>query len=1122
MKMNAKLLISLTCVSLGLTACSDDYFDQEAYDAKLKQAFPVDNVDPTHTWATMGTAQINATVNGDYGETYRVAVYKENPLTTSPVTLLTAASVTSGSQASLTLSFPLASPFVYVACYDKYNHYLVKAVEVSDGATVDVNFFGEDTSAAARAVQKFSFPNWKDYHTRSNLTRTDPVTVDFTGGSWQVSGGGAAIIPLSDAAKSLVQANNYIGAIVEQWNPYDWCTHSIYFKDGWNGSGLSGTEKTIPEGKHLYEIKLTSSDVEKILNSSGISIAGSFYTASRVYISTVSHKDDDASINFLDGSTSDSGSSDGSGGSGGSSSSWTFDGQTTYMDATTYTKAKETKISVSNWVNPSWFTGNKISVDMSTIDTSGDFKSMSQNVIANNEVQQLADNANVTKKWWRIGSATTINGINQKICDNQSVLNTGVVYVKGKLYMSANDAAQRVTWIVGDGGEIIINQETTIAEWGRIVVMPGGTLTVGNNSKITFSGKEGSVGFYNAGTASFPNTLALNGISESGGSVIYNVGTLTLHDVTSLRTLYNYGTLTLNSDISIINDNELFTYPVYNEGSITFTDKTINTRKNCVNYGTLTGKSLISSEGSFLFNRGTINVSDDIFYHTVYNLGHLEADQNTDYNERVLVNGCYLHYRQGYEYDDTKVLKKFISLRNSRTVIDGPFYLIDKGVSYMEANSLLECQGFGSPTNCTITGPTGNGEFAIVKIKGEDSRIKVQNYHDMQFAGTLYFDWDNILDASYHIDFKYLQPINGEESDADKRAADVEALLNSYMKIFISESTSPANITIPAGDCTGTGYNTTPPTIITPPEEVVQGYRFCFEDNFPTPGDYDFNDCVITVYPKVEGTNVELTVSLDGVGATKTIAAALRLVGINESDITSASCNADLNSGQQSGSVYARVTPVQELGTNVFAVTDKGFANGSKITDMVVRLFDNAHYAMSGGTSYDSKFYNTVSPSDPLASESYVDNTKPSRTMTFTFEVSDEDKAQQFLDESIYDVFIVENHNGKTYEVHTFSYKFDEVLGAYYGNGTKLTAYKNTVTVNYPWAVCVPHSSTSPFYYPREWWSISGTKIQEGQDTENYGGTPAVYPDFKSWAADKSQSQEWYENPVMDRVFKLD
>ena len=105
----------------------------------------------------------------------------------------------------------------------------------------------------------------------------------------------------------------------------------------------------------------------------------------------------------------------------------------------------------------------------------------------------------------------------------------------------------------------------------------------------------------------------------------------------------------------------------------------------------------------------------------------------------------------------------------------------------MEANSLLECQGFGSPTNCTITGPTGNGEFAIIKIKGEDSRIKVQNYHDMQFAGTLYFDWDNILDASYHIDFKYLQPINGEESDADKRAADVEALLNSYMKIFITE-----------------------------------------------------------------------------------------------------------------------------------------------------------------------------------------------------------------------------------------------------------------------------------------------------------------------------------------------
>lgn len=1114
MKMNAKLLISLTCVSLGLTACSDDYFDQEAYDAKLKQAFPVDDVDPNHTWATMGTAQINATVNGDYGETYRVAVYKENPLTTSPVTLLTAASVTSGSQASLTLSFPLASPFVYVACYDKYNHYLVKAVEVSDGATVGVNFFGETGSGARQKRSEWFLPSFNEsnsnFGTRGKQTRaTDYVNIvsspfDLNTGWYPLS--------LSDEAVSLIEAGNYIG--IEYGNVSSSSTCSIL--TSWNGNiqSFSDLVSSAPNAEYQLTADDTSNmDVLKSLKT--IVLAGTNINIKRLYISSFSQLD--GSYNVGDsGDSGDTGDGGGQQGSGGSSSSWTFDGQTTHMDATTYTKAKETKISVSDWVNPSWFTGNKISVDMSTIDTSTDFKTLNTQAINNLDVQ----NNNATKKWWRIESGTILNGINQKICDDQSTLNTGVVYVKGKLYMSANDAAQRVTWIVGNGGEIIINQETTIAEWGRIVVMPGGTLTVGNNSKITFSGKEGSVGFYNAGTASFPNTLALNGISESGGSVIYNVGTLTLHDVTSLRTLYNYGTLTLNSDISIINDNELFTYPVYNEGSITFTDKTINTRKNCVNYGTLTGKRLISSEGSFLFNGGTINVSDDIFYHTVYNLGHLEADQNTDYNERVLVNGCYLHYREGFTYEDTKVLKKFIALRNSRTVIDGPFYLIDKGVSYMEANSLLECQGFGSPTNCTITGPTGNGEFAIVKIKGEDSRIKVQNYHDMQFAGTLYFDWDNILDASYHIDFKYLQPINGEESDADKRAADVEALLNSYMKIFITESTSPANITIPAGDCTGTGYNTTPPTVITPPAEVVQGYRFCFEDNFPTPGDYDFNDCVITVYPKVEeGTKVKLTVSLDGVGATKTIGAALRLVGINESDITSASCNADLNSGQQSGSVYARVTPVQEIGDNVFAVTDKGFANGSKITDLVVRLFDNAHYAISGGTSYDSKFYNTVSPSDPLAGESYVDNTKPSRTMTFTFNVSDEDKAQQFLDQSIYDVFIVENHNGKTYEVHTRNYKFDEVLGAYYGNGTKLTAYLGTVTENYPWAVCVPHSSTAPFYYPREWWSISGTKIQEGQ--ENYGGTPAVYSKFKTWAADQTQNQDWYKYPEENRVFKL-
>ena len=70
MNRTAKLFIGLACVSLGLTACKDDYFDPEAYQAIVKDAFPVSNISPDQDWAVFGTATANITVNGDYGEQY--------------------------------------------------------------------------------------------------------------------------------------------------------------------------------------------------------------------------------------------------------------------------------------------------------------------------------------------------------------------------------------------------------------------------------------------------------------------------------------------------------------------------------------------------------------------------------------------------------------------------------------------------------------------------------------------------------------------------------------------------------------------------------------------------------------------------------------------------------------------------------------------------------------------------------------------------------------------------------------------------------------------------------------------------------------------------------------------
>ena len=78
--MKKSFWIAMSLLSLGVTSCKDDVsFDQETYDDLIKKSFVIENVDPTHQWATVGKATGSITVNGDYGETYKVGLYLGHP-----------------------------------------------------------------------------------------------------------------------------------------------------------------------------------------------------------------------------------------------------------------------------------------------------------------------------------------------------------------------------------------------------------------------------------------------------------------------------------------------------------------------------------------------------------------------------------------------------------------------------------------------------------------------------------------------------------------------------------------------------------------------------------------------------------------------------------------------------------------------------------------------------------------------------------------------------------------------------------------------------------------------------------------------------------------------------------
>ena len=1093
MNKNAKFLIGLACLSLGITACKDDYFDQEKYDYRLKQSFPVEDVDPNHTWAIYGSATLNATVNGDYGKKYRVDIYQENPLYISPVTLLASSEVITGQNTTLFFSYKLAQPTVYIACFDENNRRIIKTKTVTNGEDIHINFFGESGSAS-RAVPEGDFFS-PQTRSQSWTTRADE-SVDLTGGPWDVGTGGYTPVNLSSDALAMVKAGNYLGAVVTRKTDQSWYSSwNLYFAI--NNGDLSMPSQDIPEGQyHICELQLTQNDVDLITGSNSLVLKGNNVTVSRIYLSNYSQASSGGQTGGETGGQTggETGGQTGgeTGGSGSSSHSSTY----TPMAESDYVKASEPQISLNDWVNPSW-RSNKVTIDLSTIDTSNEFKTITENALNNNEVA----NDNRSNKWWRVESNISLS---QNLNGDQNTLNKAVVYVKsGTLTLSADYTG--VTFIVGNGATLALRGERKFWQGSRIIVMDGGTLTTTDN--VSFSGKAESVGFYNAGDAKFIRGFDMSNVSVEQGATLYNVGTLSIPTLTNVRYLYNYGTLNIHNDFTVPQnkDHSVLHYNFYNAGTMTVPTATVS---EAVNYGTLNGTSLIVSD-NYYFNAGTSEFKT-IKVKQLSNTGHLTFEENLDdRNERWTLNACYLHITKSQTASTG--FRRLVMLRNSRLDMDGDMYFQESNNSYMEDKSLVNVGGkFVVPNDgACMYAPTAEGEFAILKIAGN---IEMAKWCAMirPNDGQLYLDWAHATDGVSH------STIANKENYSAQDA--VTHMTETMASALITESTAPSTVRIPkavtASDCTGDGYNTTT-TTVPDIQTKTSSFRVCFEDQFPSPGDYDFNDCVLTVTSTVKGKNVTIKVSLDAVGATKQIAAAMRIKGLSPSAIVSAA-----NTFTDHAATYESmrvITPRKnDKGATLFYVDPEGLgkdAEGNQITDFVVSLFNDAHWAMSraerdGNDQYmHSYFYNTVDKS--ITNNQLAKNDVSPVEMTLTFTLDTEDNAQLFNDVSKYDIFIVEKYNGREWEVHTYPYKFDQVIAQWANYSDKLTPYINSSTRNYPWAILVP----GDFLYPIEWQSISGSKIQTS-DTEEYGVETAAYPLFKSWAVNPNNTdrsvQEWY------------
>ncbi len=136
MRYNQKALFSclMLCMMVVMSCKDDTVFNQNDYDATVKAAFPVQNVDATHSWASVGTGRAFIQINGTSTTKYTYIIYDQNPIE-SPKSLTALGQGTGygGAKAASLFNYMLDHTIVYVALFDGVNYMVVYKGTITNG-----------------------------------------------------------------------------------------------------------------------------------------------------------------------------------------------------------------------------------------------------------------------------------------------------------------------------------------------------------------------------------------------------------------------------------------------------------------------------------------------------------------------------------------------------------------------------------------------------------------------------------------------------------------------------------------------------------------------------------------------------------------------------------------------------------------------------------------------------------------------------------------------------------------------------------------------------------------------------------------------------------------------------
>lgn len=274
-------------------------------------------------------------------------------------------------------------------------------------------------------------------------------------------------------------------------------------------------------------------------------------------------------------------------------------------------------------------------------------------------------------------------------------------------------------------------------------------------------------------------------------------------------------------------------------------------------------------------------------------------------------------------------------------------------------------------------------------------------------------------------------------------------------------------------------------------------FTYCFEETYPEGGDFDFNDVVMGVSlrksPKSVNDSayiVDVNIRLRAVGATRGLAASMHINGVTPDDV-------------------APYFTMPVKGWNYYKYADtyltdpKGKVETTHYGDVRVDLFNDAHYAISGGlldqtgTQVPRVFFNTKT--DTLGLD-WLE--VPPTISTYRLKFNDVEKFNALTVEDL-DIFIISSYNGNFFEIHTPGYIKERSIYDYPVNN-----------INVPWALVIP----DVFRYPYE-----GVEIGRYSSDLSYyeGAYQRAQYSFGAWARNRNDktAEKWYHYPTESRVY---